>query len=99
MRLRALSSLVRAAVALALPAVLAASCGGSVLVEDPPPECDAGLTACHGNCVDTSSDPYNCGGCDDACYEGYCSGGSCVIAQECPPGATDCFGSCVDTSS
>jgi len=43
-------------------------------------------TICKGVCVDTSSDPNNCGGCGNACDSGTCSGGTC--AKEEPPVGT-----------
>jgi hypothetical protein len=45
--------------------------------------CDAGLTSCNGQCIDTSSDPKNCGGCgvvcNTVCTKGICQliGGGC----------------------
>jgi RHS repeat-associated protein len=39
--------------------------------------CPSGLTACAGACVNTQSDPANCGGCSNACAPGStCAGGS-----------------------
>jgi hypothetical protein len=32
--------------------------------------CAAGLTLCSGTCVDLTSDPTHCGGCETACDEG-----------------------------
>lgn len=99
MMLRSIASLARASLALLLPVLLAASCGGNVIVEDPLPECDAGLTPCDGQCVDLSSDWQHCGGCDVMCYEGSCSDGTCVMEVVCPPNLTGCFGDCVDIYS
>jgi hypothetical protein len=95
MMLRPLASVLRATLILALPAVLAASCGGKVLVEDPSEDCENGLTRCADECVDLSSDWANCGACGLPCYEGGCFDGSCTYA-DCPPSFVDCFGSCVD---
>ncbi len=56
----------------------------------------SGKTACNGACVDTKSDPKNCGKCGNACAPGLkCSAGMC-ISGSCQPGKTECAGSCVD---
>lgn len=52
---------------------------------------------CQGSCVDTKSDPANCGSCGHACSNGQvCTIGTC--AAKCLSGV-DCGGRCVDTSS
>ena len=52
--------------------------------------CSPGETACLGaeaGCVDTNSDPNNCGACFELCPRGIaCKGGEC----QCPPGTTLC---------
>lgn len=69
--------------------------------------CEGGLIDCGGVCVDTSSDPSNCGGCGVACGEGgSCAGGMCSVgvgvgvgtcANTCPapyvqdPASCQCF--------
>jgi hypothetical protein len=40
--------------------------------------CPSGQTACGGACMDTSSDPNNCGACGLACATG-CNGGECLV--------------------
>lgn len=40
--------------------------------------CDAGQTACNGTCVDTNTDPMNCGGCGSVCNT-TCSKGVCQL--------------------
>ncbi len=42
--------------------------------------CDDGLTLCNGTCVDTTSDPFNCGGCGIVCPSLLCSNSLCVGA-------------------
>lgn len=52
------------------------------------------LACCGGSCVDTSSDPRNCGSCGNRC-EGTCTGGACDPVcggngQPCCSGERDC---------
>jgi hypothetical protein len=61
--------------------------------------CPAGQTLCGGRCVDTRSDPANCGTCGNVCTGGQvCSAGACMRGS-CPTGTTDCSGACVDTQT
>jgi len=61
--------------------------------------CAQGLEVCQQMCVDTTSDPANCGTCDLACSGSeVCYDGGC-LAGGCPGGTTDCGGACVDTTS
>jgi len=51
---------------------------------------------CNGTCVDTRSDPNNCGACGQTCQDGkICQNSQCA----CPAGETDCGGYCVDLSN
>lgn len=60
--------------------------------------CGAGETDCGGACVDTSSDPGNCGACGTACTGGQvCDMGAC--ADMCSGGLENCSGACVDTQT
>lgn len=60
--------------------------------------CDEGETDCDGVCVDTSTDPNNCGECGVQCSEGQvCSDGEC--ATFCSEPYTNCGGACVDTQT
>ncbi len=59
-------------------------------------QCDIGLTDCLGDCVDTTSDPNNCGLCGFQCLTGQlCVFGIC----ECPAGWIVCPGGCVDPNN
>jgi len=62
-------------------------CGGQ--------SCGSPDSCCDGHCVNTQSDPHNCGGCGGPCGDGTCENGMCV----CPPGQTLCFDGCFDTNS
>jgi hypothetical protein len=60
--------------------------------------CNSGFTACNGQCIDTTSDPANCGGCGNACAAptggtATCNSGQC--SQECPSGQEPFNGACV----
>ena len=67
-------------------------------------ECPVGApTCCNARCVDTDTDPLNCGGCfaacftDETCIEGECvsdCGEACIKDTDCPGDATCCDGSC-----
>lgn len=63
---------------------------GSETSTCPPPK-----KACEAGCIDTSSDPKNCGVCGAVCASPLvCGNGQCTIA--CPTGQTQCSGACVD---
>ncbi len=54
--------------------------------------CSGTQTACGTDCIDTSSDPTNCGGCGIPCSTGQiCQNGAC----QCQSGFMLCNGSCV----
>jgi hypothetical protein len=59
----------------------------------PGPTCQAPMTMCSGQCVDTTTDSANCGACGVICDYGHtCARGQC----ECVPGLYDCGGYCAD---
>jgi hypothetical protein len=52
-----------------------------------------GILDCGGSCVDSLTDPTNCGGCGQGCIPGgLCSAGTCSCGQ----GETACDGGCFD---
>jgi hypothetical protein len=94
--MRSLHSFAVAAISVAAM-ITAADCGGS---RSPGSEsCPGAQDLCGATCIDTTSDPANCGGCGKACGQGapFCSGGSCVAT--CGGTTTQCAGGCVDTTS
>jgi hypothetical protein len=64
-------------------------------------ECQAGFDACSDSCVDTESDPTNCGGCGTVCPAGdgspVCESGECSVL--CGAGLSPCGSSCVDLTT
>jgi hypothetical protein len=103
----------RQAPACQMPACLAGACGsvpdpdqvgqpcgrgGEVCAEDGACVCPSHLpTACRQGCVDTTTDPDNCGACDNRCPRtangtAVCGGGVCGIA--CDAGFTLCGEQC-----
>ncbi|MBI5517247.1 MAG: hypothetical protein HY909_25940, partial [Deltaproteobacteria bacterium] len=67
--------------------------------------CPAGRTDCTPTapaptCVNTLTDPRNCGMCGMACLSGQtCGGGTCQAAMSCDAGERLCSGACVFTQS
>ena len=68
--------------------------------------CTGAQVLCSGYCADTSSDPFNCGGCGVRCATGQVctarvctSGGTVSDAGSCTGGQVQCSGYCADTSS
>jgi hypothetical protein len=60
--------------------------------------CLGGATLCGNLCVDTQSDPSNCGACGTTCGANeICSAGQC--SSICGGGLTKCGNACVDTTS
>src|SRR5262249_27593308 len=61
--------------------------------------CAAGTTLCGTACVDTRSNPANCGACGRACPAAtVCAAGVCQTTCT-VPGTTNCAGACVDLTN
>jgi hypothetical protein len=73
---------------------------GTCLSEECPAPCEGGLHCCGGRCVDTQTDPLDCGGCSFACGVGQvCVAGQCAPAEGCADGLVLCGQACVDLAS
>ena len=72
---------------------LCGSCGAYVC-------CPTGAACCNGICTDLSSDPNNCGACENVCPASapFCIQGACAL-NPCATGLTFCDPACVDLIS
>jgi hypothetical protein len=59
--------------------------------------CQSGQTFCGGGCVDTKSDPSNCGQCSNTCGTLACIGGQCACATD--AGQAKCNNTCVSIAT
>ncbi len=76
------------------------ACGDNAICEAGSCSCDTaqGYEECQGACVDTYSDPQNCGNCGVTCSDQeVCAAGHCEA--DCAVGQTECSGLCVDTDT
>ena len=58
--------------------------------------CGDQQSICNDQCVDKSSDPENCGGCNNLCVSGVCNAGGCLV---CLSDETVCGRQCVITAT
>ena len=72
---------------------------GDAWNEDTGNGCNLGLTSCSGICTDTTSDPDNCGACDNVCSAGVCTASVCGGSGGCTGSETSCDGLCTDTTT
>lgn len=55
------------------------------------------LSCCNNACIDPTTNPNHCGGCNNACKNGeYCNNSQC---KRCPPQLASCGKSCCDSAS
>jgi hypothetical protein len=76
------------------------ACGPSVTVAgDLGDHCPAGRDDCDGECVDLTSDPDHCGGCNQPCADGAACGAGACDADPCPAGLLPCGSQCVEVDN
>jgi len=61
--------------------------------------CNGGTTRCNNVCVDTKSDPNNCGFCGNKCPMCFVCNGNGSCDTKCTGGSTQCGQACVDTQN
>jgi hypothetical protein len=90
-----------ASISLALRPNGQASVGVGFVPDEAGASCMSPLVSCAGGCVDTTSDPNNCGACGVACSAGsMCLLGMCsTTVMMCPAGTTQCATGCVNLST
>jgi hypothetical protein len=80
------------------------TCGANLICTNGSCQCPQGLANCNGGCVDTATDPQNCGGCGKTCSPPYygalmvCVNGVCGLST-CPTGQLLCSGVCVPSDA
>jgi hypothetical protein len=63
-------------------------------------QCLGGTTQCGNSCVDTDTNPANCGACGTACNAGQvCAAGMCVLIGACNAPFTQCGQICTNTKT
>ncbi|MCK6547765.1 hypothetical protein L6R52_18075 [Myxococcota bacterium] len=80
------------------PSVEPRTDGGTTSDGSTPESCERPRELCGTSCVNTATDPFNCGMCGMTCpASSFCSGGEC--ARICSSGLMACGSSCIDPSS
>jgi hypothetical protein len=76
------------------------TCTGGKVCSSGTCQCPSGTTDCSGACVNTATDPNNCGGCGSQSSTYVCRTDQICSGQcQCPTGQTDCSGTCVNTAT